>query len=158
MQSDSRIYSPPRWGVTRWLADCGPDVLEDIRVVLIGNLYGTLPVFIGGILNTLLVAGAIAARSPTPLFVAWLVIEIVICLTRLAVLIVARRRALRHRPTPTDVNLLLSNASSASVGYGALISLAIGDWVAATLACVSAGAMVGGSASATSVRRGSAER
>lgn len=71
-------------------------------------------------------------------------IVIVICLTRLAVLIVARRRALRHRPTPTDVNLLLSNASSASVGYGALISLAIGDWVAATLACVSAGAMVGG--------------
>ncbi|WP_349510062.1 MULTISPECIES: hypothetical protein [unclassified Bradyrhizobium] len=133
-------------------------MLEDIRVALIGNLYGTLPVFIGGILNTLLVAGAIAARSPTPLFVAWLVIEIVICLTRLAVLIVARRRALRHRPTPTDVNLLLSNASSASVGYGALISLAIGDWVAATLACVSAGAMVGGSASATSVRRGSAER
>ena len=72
MQSDSRIYSLPRWRVTRWLADCGADVPEDIRVALIGNLYGTLPVFIGGILNTLLVAAAIAARSPTPLFIAWL--------------------------------------------------------------------------------------
>ncbi|WP_338025339.1 GGDEF domain-containing protein [Bradyrhizobium yuanmingense] len=40
--------------------------------------------------------------------------------------------------------MLLSLAWSGSVGYGALISLATGDWVAATLACVSAGAMVGG--------------
>ena len=144
MQSDSRIYSLPRWRVTRWLADCGAEVPEDIRVALIGNLYGTLPVFIGGILNTLLVAAAIAARSPTPLFIAWLALEIAICLTRLTVLIVARRRALRHDATPTDINLVLSIAWSGSVGYGALISLATGDWVAATLACVSAGAMVGG--------------
>ncbi|MCK1597936.1 GGDEF domain-containing protein [Bradyrhizobium sp. 164] len=144
MQSDSRIYSLPRWRVTRWFADCGADVPEDIRVALIGNLYGTLPVFIGGILNTLLVAAAIAVRSPTPLFIAWLALEIAICLTRLAVLIVARRRALRHRATPTDINLVLSIAWSGSVGYGALISLATGDWVASTLACISAGAMVGG--------------
>ena len=144
MQSDASIYSLPRWRVTRWLADCGADVPEDIRLALIGNLYDTLPVFIGGILNTLLVAAAITARSPTPLFVAWLAVEIAICLTRLAVLIVARRRALKHRSTPTDVNLFLSIAWSGSVGYGALISLATGDWVAATLACVSAGAMVGG--------------
>ncbi len=89
-------------------------------------------------------AAAITARSPTPLFIAWLAVEIAICATRLAVLIVARRRALNHRPTPTDANLVLSIAWSGSVGYGALISLATGDWVAATLACVSAGAMVGG--------------
>ncbi|MBC9880069.1 GGDEF domain-containing protein [Bradyrhizobium sp. INPA01-394B] len=144
MQSDSRIYSLPRWRVTRWLADCGADVPEDIRIALIGNVYGTLPVFIGGILNTLLVAAVIAARSPTPLFIAWLAIEIAICLTRLTVLIVARRRALRHHAMPTDINLVLSIAWSGSVGYGALISLATGDWVAATLACISAGAMVGG--------------
>ncbi|TYL96683.1 GGDEF domain-containing protein [Bradyrhizobium rifense] len=144
MRSDSRIYSLPRWRATRWLADCGAGVPEDIRVALIGNLYGTLPVFIGGILNTLLVAAAITARSPTPLFIAWLALEIAICATRLAVLIAARRHALAHRPTPTDLNLILSIAWSGSVGYGALISLATGDWVAATLACVSAGAMVGG--------------
>ena len=144
MQSDSRIYSLPRWRVTRWLADCGADVPADIRVALIGNLYGTLPVFIGGILNTLLVAAAIAARSPTPLFIAWFALEIAICLARLTVLVVSRRRALRHDVTPTDINLVLSIGWSSSVGYGALISLATGDWVAATLACVSAGAMVGG--------------
>lgn len=142
--SDSRVYSLPRWRATRWLAECGSDVPQDIRVALIGNLYGTLPVFVGCILNTLLVAAAITARSPTPLFIAWLAVEIAICSARLAVLILARRRALARRPTPTDVNLLLSVAWSGSIGYGALISLATGDWVAATLACVSAGAMVGG--------------
>ena len=89
-------------------------------------------------------AAAITARSPTPLFITWLAVEITICSTRLAVLIVARRRALRCRPTPTDLNLILSIAWNGSVGYGALISVATGDWVGATLACVSAGAMVGG--------------
>jgi CBS domain containing-hemolysin-like protein len=78
------------------------------------------------------------------LFIAWLALEIAICLSRLTVLVVARRRALKHDATPTDINLVLSIARSGSVGYGALISLATGDWVAAMLACVSAGAMVGG--------------
>ena len=78
------------------------------------------------------------------MFIAWLALEIAICLSRLTVLVVARRRALKHDATPTDINLVLSIARSGSVGYGALISLATGDWVAAMLACVSAGAMVGG--------------
>lgn len=144
MQAQQRIYSLPRWRLTRWLADCGPEVPDDIRVALIGNLYGTLPIFVGGVVNTLLVAAAITLRSPTLPFVAWLSLEIAICLARLAVLLVAHRDALEHRPTPTDINLLLSVMWSGSVGYGAFVSLATGDWVAATLACVSAGAMVGG--------------
>lgn len=144
MQAEGRTYSLPRWRITRWLADCGPDVPDDIRIALIGSLYGTLPLFACGVLNTLLVAGAITVRSPTPPFIAWLTFEIAVCLARFAVLLVARREALAHRPTPTDLNLLLSLAWSGSVGYGAFISIVTGDWIAATLACVSAGAMVGG--------------
>ena len=49
MQSLKRIYSLPRWRLTRWLADCGPGVPEDVRVALIGNLFGNLPVFVGGV-------------------------------------------------------------------------------------------------------------
>jgi len=144
MQADTRIYSLPRWRVTRWLAECGPDVPEDIRIALIGNLFGSLSVFVGGILNTLAVAAVIALHSPTPPFLAWFAIEITICAARLAVLLVARRNALARRPTPTDLNIILAVAWSASVGYGVVISLASGDWVVATLACLSAGAMVGG--------------
>lgn len=144
MQAETRIYSLPRWRVTRWLAECGSDVPEDIRIALIGNLFGSLPVFTGGILNTLAVAAVIAMHSPTPPFIAWLAIEILICATRLAVLLVARRNALARQPTPTDLNIILSVVWSGSVGYGVVISLASGDWVVATLACLSAGAMVGG--------------
>lgn len=144
MQADPRIYSLPRWRITRWLAECGSDVPEDIRIALIGNLFGSLPVFIGGILNTLAVAAVIALHSPTPSFLAWLAIEIAICTARLTVLLVARKNALTGRPTPTDLNIILAVAWSASVGYGVIISLASGDWVVATLACLSAGAMVGG--------------
>jgi diguanylate cyclase (GGDEF)-like protein len=144
MQSRTRVYSLPRWRVTRWLADCGPGVPDDIRVALIGNLFGSLPVFAGGVINTLAVAAVIAARKPTMPFIAWLVFEIAVCVARLVVLLMARRAADQHRDTPTDVYLILAIAWSLSVGYGVSVSMASGDWVAATLACLSSAAMVGG--------------
>jgi diguanylate cyclase (GGDEF)-like protein len=144
MDSPTRVYSLPRWRVTRWLADCGADVPDDIRVEVIGNLFGGLPVFFGGVINTMSVAIAIAVRNPTAPFISWLVLETLVCVGRLVVLLIARRAALRRRQTPTDVYLLLAVAWSVSVGYGVFVSMAIGDWVAATLACLSAAAMVGG--------------
>lgn len=65
-------------------------------------------------------------------------------MARLIVLVLARRSALKHRDTPTDIYLMLAVAWSAGVGYGVIVSMASGDWVAATLACLSAAAMVGG--------------
>ncbi|HEY2756752.1 MAG TPA: GGDEF domain-containing protein [Pseudolabrys sp.] len=144
MQDPVRVYSFPRWRITRWLADAGPSVPEDIRADLVANLFGTLPVFVGGVMNTLIVSAAIAVRQPTPLFLAWLILEITICIARMLVLITARQAALKRRKTPTDIYLLLGIAWSASVGYGVVISMASGDWVAATLAGSSAAAMVGG--------------
>jgi diguanylate cyclase (GGDEF)-like protein len=144
MQGDARIYSLPRWRVTRWLVDAGPGVPDDIRQALVGHLFGTLPVFAGGVINTLVVAVAIAARLPTWPFIAWAVMELVVCLSRLIVLIIARRAALQGRRTPTDLYIMLGVAWSASVGYGVFISLTSGDWVVATLACLSAASMVGG--------------
>ena len=68
MQSETGRYSQPRWGVTRWLADAGPGVPDDIRQALIGDLYGSLPVFAAGAVNP-------CAQSPTfrpkpPIFAA----------------------------------------------------------------------------------------
>jgi hypothetical protein len=85
MHSRTRIYSLPRWRLTRWLADCGPGVPHDIRVELIGNLFSNLPVFVGGVINTVAVAIVIAARKPTALFIAWVVLEIAVCVARLVV-------------------------------------------------------------------------
>ncbi len=144
MQSDKGLYSAPRWRLTRWLAEPGPGVPDDIRAALIAQLHGSLPVFAAGAVNTIAVAAVIAGRKQAAPFIVWLVMEIAICLARLVVLVLAHRRARAHRPTPTDLHLLLAVAWSASVGFGALASLASGDWVVAMLASLSAAAMVGG--------------
>lgn len=144
MRSDKGLYSAPRWRLTRWLAEPGPGVPDDIRAALIAQLHGSLPVFAAGAVNTIAVAAVIAARKQTAPFVVWLVMEIAICLARLVVLVIAHRRSRARRPTPTDLHLLLAVAWSASVGFGVMACLASGDWVIALLASLSAAAMVGG--------------
>jgi len=144
MQSQTRVYSLPRWRLTRWLADCGPGVPDDIRIELIANLFGNLPIFFGGVINTVAVAAAVALRKPAAPFIAWLAFEIVVCTARLIVLVIARRDALRRAETPTDVYLILGIAWSVSVSYGVVVSLASRDFMIATVACLSAAAMVGG--------------
>jgi diguanylate cyclase (GGDEF)-like protein len=137
-------YSLPRWRATRWLADAGRDVPEDIRVALIGSLFGTLPIFAGGVLNTIVVALACAVRLQQPLFYVWVAAEVAICGARLAVLVHAHRAARAGRRTYTDLYMALALLWAGGVGFGAFISMTSGDWVVATLACLSAAAMVGG--------------
>ncbi|MEI2418275.1 GGDEF domain-containing protein [Orrella sp. JC864] len=134
----------PQWPATRWLADAGKDVPHEIRVALIAGLFGTLPIFFGGVVNSIMVALVIALRRPEPLFQLWLGLEIAICLGRLLVLAAARRNARHGGRTHTDLYLLLAVMWAASVGYGGFISIISGDWVIATLSCLSAAAMVGG--------------
>lgn len=137
-------FSLPRWRLTRWLADAGPDVPPEIRVALVGSLYGTLPIFAGGVINSLAVSFLIAWRIPTWPFTLWCAFEVLCCGIRLVVLLHARRRAERGERTPTDIYLLLGVAWAAGIGAGTFLSLMSGDWVAAALACLSAAAMVGG--------------
>ncbi|CCD89239.1 Conserved hypothetical protein; putative membrane protein; Putative diguanylate cyclase (GGDEF domain) [Bradyrhizobium sp. ORS 285] len=144
MRGDGLAFSLPRWRVTRWLADPGYPVSPDIRLALAGELYGCWSVFAGGAINTVAVAAALALRTPTALFVSWFVMEVVICLSRLIVMIISYRRARAQLSTPTDIHILLAVAWSASVGFGVGISLASGDWIAASLTCISSAAMVGG--------------
>ncbi|KAK77718.1 hypothetical protein L499_A3367 [Bordetella holmesii CDC-H635-BH] len=40
---------------------------------MIGGLFGTLPIFIGGVLNSLLIAAVLAWRLGTPIF--WFIEE-----------------------------------------------------------------------------------
>ncbi|RKP46193.1 GGDEF domain-containing protein [Pararobbsia silviterrae] len=144
MQSSDRVFTLPRGRLATWLAEPGRDTPHEIRVSLVGTLFGTLPIFFGGVFNTVAVAWVLALRHPTFLFRLWLVAEIAICAIRFGVLVVSRRRAAIGKPTPTDLYLLLAPLWGATVGYGAFVSAISGDWVAATLAFLSAAAMVGG--------------
>jgi diguanylate cyclase len=134
----------PRWRLTRWLVHAGQDVPAAIRGELIHGLYGTLPIFAGGVINTVAVSTVIAIRIPQPLFIAWAAAEIALMLMRLPVLLWGRRAIAEGREPPTDLYMLLGVLWAAMVGFGAFISLTSGDWVAATLACLSSAAMVGG--------------
>lgn len=144
MTGETPRFSLPRWRLTRWLADTGPDVPMDIRFALVAGLFGTMPIFIAGVFNTVAVSLLVAIRIPTWPFILWCAFDILCCAARFAVLLIARRRAARHEPTPTDLYILLGVAWAAGIGFGAFISLTSGDWVAATLVCLTATAMVGG--------------
>lgn len=144
MNGETPRFSLPRWRLTRWLADTGADVPMEIRVALIGGLFGSMPIFIAGVFNTVAVSLLIALRMPSWPFILWFAYDIICCTARLIVLLVARRRAARHEPTPTDLYILLGVAWAAGIGFGAFVSLTSGDWVAATLVCLTATAMVGG--------------
>jgi diguanylate cyclase len=137
-------FSMPQARLARWLVYPGRDTPLAIRAALVSTLFGTLPIFLGGVFNTIAVAAALAYRHPSPLFLFWLFSEIAVCLARLVLLILSHRRAQQGKPTPTDLYILLAPLWGATVGYGALISATSGDWVAATLSFLSAAAMVGG--------------
>ena len=137
-------YSLPRTRPIRWLADPGRGVAEDIRVALIGTLFGSVPIFLGGIFTTVGVSALVAGRVRTLPVLIWLGLEVALALVRFAVLAIAWRRARDGRTTPTDLNLCLSLAWAACVGYGACVSMLSGDWVCATLAGFSSAGMVGG--------------
>lgn len=144
MHPEHATFSPPTWRLTRWLAEAPAGTPDGIRAELLRGLFGTLPIFFGGVFNTVLVAAAVTARQPTPAFISWLVLEVAICLARLVVLLVALRAARQDRRTPTDLHLVLTLVWGGSAGWGVFLGLVSGDWVVATLICLSAAAMVGG--------------
>ncbi len=139
-----RVYSSPRWRPIRWIADPGRDVTPEIREALVGSLFGTLSIFYGGMLNTVLVAVVITLHMRTAPFYGWLGIEVAICVARIVVMTIARRAGLARQPTPTDIHIALALAWAGSVGLGTYFCVTRGDWLSAAMACLSAAAMCGG--------------
>ncbi|SAK43694.1 diguanylate cyclase [Caballeronia hypogeia] len=144
MDHQTEVFTLPRGRAATWLLHAGADIPRAIRVALVGSLFGTLPIFAGGVLNTVAVAWVLDRRHPSVPFDIWLALEVAVCLVRLVVLIVARKRAREGKSTLTDTYVLLAPLWGATVGYGALVCVLSGDWVAATLSFLSAAAMVGG--------------
>src|SRR3546814_2589011 len=73
----SMTFSPPQGRCTRWLLKAGTDVPDEVRNALIQSLYGTLPIYAGGVINTIAVALLIWWRNPQSAFQIWLALEIV---------------------------------------------------------------------------------
>lgn len=144
MPDSTGVFTLPRRQPMKWLVDPGRQVSSDIRHALVGSLFGTMSIFIGGVINTLLVAALITWHLPRKQFFFWLALECMICVARIGVLTSAKRRARAGLPTHTDLHVLLSLVWAFSVGLGTFLSITSGDWLAAALACLSSAAMIGG--------------
>ncbi|GAA0439270.1 GGDEF domain-containing protein [Sphingomonas molluscorum] len=134
----------PRWSLTRWLVEPGEDIPDSMRRTLLHSLYASLPIFAGGVLNTVAVSALVAARMHTTAAYLWVALEVLLAAARLPALVLGRKAIAQGRRGPTDIYISLAVLWAASVGYGTFMCVASGDWVAAALACLSAAAMVGG--------------
>ncbi len=142
MRQDDGVL--PRWTVTRWLVECAGVVPAEIRPSLVQGLYGSLPIFLGGVFNTILVSSIVALRIPTPPFLIWAALEIGLAALRLPLLVKGSRAAQSGKRAHIDLYILAAVCWAGSVGYGCFITLLSGDWLAATLVMLSAAAMTGG--------------
>lgn len=140
----SREFSNPKLRGIRWLLQVGQDMPTEIQRALVASLFGSLPIFIGGVVNSIGIAAIAAVRHPTLWFLVWLGIEVTLGVVRVAVLRYSLKAAGEGRATPTDLYILLALLWAASVGYGAAISMLSGDRTLAAIACLSAAAMAGG--------------
>lgn len=130
--------------LTRWFLGSRLAVPEAIASQLMNGLFASIPIFLGGILNITAVAAVAAFRHPSSAFLGWLLFEVALGAIRLAVLVHGRRAIRLERTPPRLLAALLSCAWAASVGLGTFFCLTSGDWVLATIACLSAAAMVCG--------------
>lgn len=137
-------FSHPRSRIARWLASTRQRVPDDVRSALVANLFGTLPIFLGGSANSLGVALLVAWWRPTPAMLVWCALEIAINATRLSLMLWSYRAARQGRETLTDLNILLTVAWGLIAGLGAGLALVGGDWSTAIVVCISAAGMVGG--------------
>lgn len=115
-----------------------------LRAQLETGLYSSLPIFLGGVFNSVAIAAIAAWRQPSDLFLVWLGLEILIALIRMPVVVLGHRAMRDGRKHPAALAVFLACTWAASVGFGAFISLTSGDWVLATIVCLSAAAMVCG--------------
>lgn len=111
---------------------------------LLRGLYTSVPIFLGGVLNTIAISAVGFLRGSTILFTCWLLLEVALGVSRLGAVLHCRRLADRNSPFHVSLLILLSCAWSASVGFGACISILSQDWVLSTVACLSAAGMVCG--------------
>ncbi|WP_257558251.1 bifunctional diguanylate cyclase/phosphodiesterase [Sphingobium sp. CFD-2] len=127
-----------------WLLHSPLEPPHPIATELRNGLFTSLPIFLGGVLNTTLVAAIAYGRHPTPPFFGWLLFELVLGALRFGVIFQGRMAIRKGQAPPRYLAALLALVWSASVGAGTFLCLLSADWVLAAIACLSAAAMICG--------------
>ena len=86
MARSRRNLSPPSIGLLRWLVDPGPDVPEEVRGLLLSQMFaGPIPVIMG-VVNSILVSAVALAVSGAFVFACYIVADAVLVTIRLGVI------------------------------------------------------------------------
>lgn len=127
-----------------WLLGSRVELPASISRQLRNGLFTSVPIFLGGVLNTIFVAAIGVVLFPEALFFGWLVFEIVLGIARVATLAGGRNRLAQGEDPPWLASALLSCAWAASVGFGTVVALLGGHWLFSIIVLLSASAMVCG--------------
>lgn len=131
-------------GPVAWLLATKDAPPAAVQSQLQAGLFSSVPIFLGGIINSIAIAAIAATRHPTTPFLIWLSLEVMIALIRLPIVLRGRSALRSGRKPPVTAAALFACSWAASVGFGAYISIRTEDWVLATIICLSAAGMVCG--------------
>src|SRR5690606_4198731 len=137
-----RVPSSSFSRLSHWLLDTRSAIPATIADQLKNGLFSSLPIFLGGILNATAIAAIAVWRHPSAPFIGWLLFEISLGLLRTDVLIRGKKNMATGGTPQRGLSGFLSCLWSVSVGIGTSMCLLSGDWIMATIACLSAAAMV----------------
>lgn len=132
---NSPIVAPRSFG--DWLVDSSETLPQETRTALLRSLFSMPPLYVAGLLHAFGIAAVIAFRLPTQLFVTWAVVEFLLVSLRIPIFFACRRALAAGTPCPLRAHVLLALLASASLGCGTSLSVLSGDWVVATIACLS---------------------
>lgn len=130
--------------LTEWMLGSGSEVSRPVAAQMSHGLYTSIPIFMGGVVNSIAVAMVAVWRNPSAPFFVWLALELILAVVRLPVVAHGRSALQRGQKPLLGLTVFLACAWAGSFGYGTFLSLTSGDWVLATIASLSAAAMVCG--------------
>lgn len=119
------------------LVDPSETLPRETRTALLRSLFGMPPLYVAGLLHAVGIAAVIAFRLPTGLFLIWAAVEVALVSLRIPIFLVCRRALAAGTPCPLRAHVLLALLGAASLGCGTFFSVLSGDWVVATIACLS---------------------
>lgn len=143
MAETSNTNTTGKRALFSWFAGSSADLPAEFQRELSSRVPGNALILIGAVLSTIATSVAIAWRIPSVAFIIWPAIALLLGLTR-AVQVMVLGGVARNRPRLDPLAVKLPLIWAATAGYGAFISVMSGDWIAATLACMSAAAVAGG--------------
>jgi diguanylate cyclase (GGDEF)-like protein len=123
MPSRRYIFTPPRLPIFRWLVDPGNDVPDEIRNVLLGEIFASPNAVIAGLVNGLILNTVALCLHTGIIFAIFMALDVLLVATRLIVVRLAMKAATSSRPAPTDLYLFTAICWSALQGAMACSAL-----------------------------------